>query len=171
MTESPSPSHNSKNIDNKVVACHDIEGNTFQVPVDQLTFRPAVYAIIIREDKILLSKQWGGYNLPGGGIDLGEPTEEALKREVKEETGFEIEIDQILHTSSSFFKLPFKNTYVHSIHLFFQCHILGGQLSDQYLDGQEKDYVSLAEWVDLTKVDQLMLYTSDNISQILKNVN
>ena len=159
----------NKFLNTHFITCHDIEGNTFQVPVNQLSFRPAVYAIIIQEDKILLSKQWNGYDLPGGGIDLGEPAEEALKREVKEETGFEIEIDQILHTSSSFFKLPFKNTCVHSIHLFFQCHIVGGQLSDQYLDGQEKEYASLAEWVDLTKVDQLKLYTSDDISQILQN--
>lgn len=158
-------------IKNQVVTCHDIEGNTFQVPVDQLSFRPAVYAIIIQDDKILLSKQWQGYDLPGGGIDLGETNDQALKREVKEETGYEIEVDRIVHTASSFFKLPFKNTFVHSIHLFFLCHIVGGQLSDQYLNSQEKEYANLAEWVDLTTVDQLKLYTSDNILQILKNVN
>lgn len=156
---------------NQVVICHDIEGNAFQVPVDQLTFRPAVYAVIIQDSKILLSKQWSGYDLPGGGINLGEPTEQALIREVKEETGFEIKVDRILHSNSSFFKLPFNNTCVHSVHLFYLCHIVGGQLSDQYLDGQEKEYASLAEWVDLSQVGKLKLYTSDNISQILENVN
>lgn len=32
----------------------------------------------------------GSYKLPGGGIDEGEPIEAALRREVREETGYEI---------------------------------------------------------------------------------
>jgi 8-oxo-dGTP pyrophosphatase MutT (NUDIX family) len=72
---------------NKKIICKDIKGNEYAVPVEQLSFRPSVYGIIIQEGKILLSKQWDGYDFPGGGIKLGETIEQALLREVKEETG------------------------------------------------------------------------------------
>lgn len=57
--------------------------------------RIAVDALIIRENKILLIKRavepfkdlWA---LPGGGIDFDETAEEALYKEVLEETGLEV---------------------------------------------------------------------------------
>lgn len=55
---------------------------------------PTVGALIFNnEGKIFLMKshKWKGkYVIPGGHIKLGETIEEALKREVKEETGLKI---------------------------------------------------------------------------------
>lgn len=55
---------------------------------------PTVGALIFNpEGKILLIKshKWRGkYVIPGGHIELGEKMEEALKREIKEETGLDI---------------------------------------------------------------------------------
>jgi len=72
-------------ISEKIV-CHDIEGKTYEVATNKLTFRPSVYAIIIENNQVLLSRQWDGYDFPGGGVELGETSTDALKREVKEET-------------------------------------------------------------------------------------
>ncbi len=51
-------------------------------------------AIIIRDGHILVMRRnkFGDkyYTLPGGGIDVGETAEEALKRELLEETGFTV---------------------------------------------------------------------------------
>lgn len=41
----------------KTVTCTDRNGNKHTVQVDELTFRPSVYAIIIEDNRILLSKQ------------------------------------------------------------------------------------------------------------------
>ena len=54
----------------------DKDGGTYEVPLSDLIWRPTAYAIIIQDGKILLSPQWDGYDLPGGGIDLGETPEE-----------------------------------------------------------------------------------------------
>lgn len=55
----------------------------------------AVSAAIFRDDKVLIvrrarSPAHGIYTLPGGGVELGETLEEAVAREVREETALEI---------------------------------------------------------------------------------
>lgn len=55
--------------------------------------RPAFYILCLVEDenKILLQnrikKDWQGYALPGGHVELGESFVDAVIREIKEETG------------------------------------------------------------------------------------
>ena len=62
----------------------------------------AVKALILYKNKILILKQkdpFGGeYEIPGGRKNSGESDENALKREVLEETGLNIEIIKLLNT-------------------------------------------------------------------------
>lgn len=56
-----------------------------------------VGGIIFREDTILLARRGhepgkGTWSLPGGAVELGEPLEDALRREVYEEVSIRIEI-------------------------------------------------------------------------------
>ncbi len=48
----------------KTVTCIDKDKNTYDVPVSDLTWRPSVYGIVIKDDRILLVPQWDGYDLP-----------------------------------------------------------------------------------------------------------
>lgn len=58
----------------------------------------AVGAIVLRRGSLLLVLRdrppaAGTWSLPGGRVELGESLEEALEREVLEETGIEIDLD------------------------------------------------------------------------------
>lgn len=156
------------NKSSQSVTCHDIEGNNYEVASSELSFRPAVYAIIIQDNKILLSKQWDGYDFPGGGIELGEGTEVALTREVKEETGIEIEVGRIVYANNSFFKLPYKEKFVHSIHFYYECSTVGGQLSTEFFDEQEQRYAEMPEWVELSEVGNIKVYSSVDAREVLE---
>lgn len=55
------------------------------------TERPGVYAIIENGDRqVAVIETGSGYFLPGGGVETGETEVEALKREILEETGYQV---------------------------------------------------------------------------------
>ena len=53
--------------------------------------RVAVRAVVVRDGRLLLLQAHGGdVKMPGGGVEKGEGHQEALMREVQEETGYEV---------------------------------------------------------------------------------
>ena len=72
------------------IICHDISDREYAVSPDKFIFRPSVYGVLIEDGKILLSRQWDGYDFPGGGMNIDETLEEALLREFWEETGLRV---------------------------------------------------------------------------------
>lgn len=87
-------------------------------------FRIAVYAIIFAEGRILLAlrRNINWWNLPGGGMEHGETVDEAMRREVHEETGLEIEVERLVGVYSK----PQK----HEVVLTFLCRVVGGMLTE-----------------------------------------
>ncbi|MFQ6116467.1 MAG: NUDIX domain-containing protein [bacterium] len=68
---------------------------------------PAVGVILMKDDEILLVKRKyepraGFWSLPAGFLEWDENVEEAARREVKEETGLEIELDGLFGVYSGF---------------------------------------------------------------------
>lgn len=85
------------------------------------TVRPGVYAILIRDERILLTFQnrpEREFQLPGGGIDPGEFTLHALHREVREETGWHIAAPRRLGAFRRFVWMP-----EYRIHAEKICHV------------------------------------------------
>lgn len=60
---------------------------------------------------------------PGGGVELGESLEEALIREIREETALQVEKRQLLWIHE-FIEKPY-----HAIEFYFRCEITGGELT------------------------------------------
>ena len=159
-------------IMNKKIICHDINGNKKEVDSTQLSFRPSVYGILIENNKILLSKQYDGYDFPGGGIEIHETIEEALKREFFEETGIKVELIKTVACETSFFNPSHstrnKNKYLNCPLIYFLVKKIGGKISKDYLDKDELDYIDMPEWIDLNKIDEIKFYNSIDSPKIIK---
>ena len=80
-------------------------------PREQVYPEPTVGALIAnKEGKILLAKshKWfDKYTLPGGHIEIGETMEQALKREVKEEVGLDVDVEEFLLMQEAIFAKEF----------------------------------------------------------------
>lgn len=87
-------------------------------------FRVGVNALIFDDERVLLAHRrdidW--WNLPGGGMEIGETVEEAVCREVMEETGLEVQIERLVGVYSK----PQKQEIV----LTLSCKVTGGDLQD-----------------------------------------
>jgi phosphoglycolate phosphatase len=91
--------------------------------VGALIFNPAGEVLMIRTHK--WSNLWG---IPGGKIKLNEPADEALRREVREETGLEIQnirfaLVQDCINSKEFFR------EAHFVLLNYTCTSRGGPVT------------------------------------------
>src|SRR5258708_8101194 len=86
-------------------------------------FRIGVFALIFDDQgRVLLGlrRDIDWWNLPGGGMEAGETVDEALRREVREETGLETDVERLVGVYSK----PQKQEVV----LTFRSRVSGGDL-------------------------------------------
>jgi 8-oxo-dGTP diphosphatase len=90
--------------------------------------RVCVRAVIINNNSIVLNEFNDGeyYNLPGGGAEPGESIKDAVVREVKEETGLDVKVGELL------FVLDYEPNKcdgcygdIHKLHIVFRCSLIG----------------------------------------------
>ena len=105
---------------------------------------PTVSVLVLDDNKVLLGKRLGepGKNkwaLPSGYVEFEEDFLSTAIREVKEETGLEIEVISILHVQSAFLPPEY-----HFLSMFLLAQEIGGSLNPGD-DMEEVRWFSVAE--------------------------
>ena len=134
---------------------------------DQIYPEPTVGALIVRPggDVLLVrSLKWKGLlTVPGGHIELGETMEQALRREVKEEVGLNVEVEKLLLIQEVIYSPEFWKRR-HFIFFDFLCRASDGAIG---VDGCEvQDYL----WVRPEQALKLKLdsFTRNLVEKHLK---
>lgn len=90
---------------------------------DKNWFRYRAAAVIIEDGSVLMAKTDGVdyYYSIGGGVHIGESAEDAVKREVFEETGVSYEVDRLIFVHENFFtdRQTVGDKLCHEIALYF----------------------------------------------------
>jgi 8-oxo-dGTP diphosphatase len=121
--------------------------------------RVGAYAVVVDDrDRILLALWNEGdrpsWTLPGGGVEPDETAEEAAVREVREETGYLVELVRLLGEDA--FTVPAheragaSDRPLRSIRVVFEARVVGGELTDEVGGTTDR-----AAWIPIVEVSGL----------------
>lgn len=121
--------------------------------------RLGAYGFIVR-DQYLLLVLWNEptpslWTLPGGGVDFDETPTTGAVREIREETGYDVELTRILgvdtQTTPGPLRLPEpSDRYLKIVRTVYEARVVGGDLAIE-----EDGTTEAAQWVPLDQVETL----------------
>lgn len=108
-----------------------------------------VGGVIVQEGRVLLVRRGteplrGRWSIPGGLIDIGESLHQAVIREVREETGLDIEPLELVELLDRIHREGDRVRY-HYVIADYLCRVIGGNLKAAS-DAEEVRWVNRAEW-------------------------
>lgn len=110
--------------------------------------------VIIKDDKVLLVKHQVndeiGWVFPGGRVEENESLVEALVRECKEETGYDVVADSVCYLEE----------YLIYYATYFKCRVVGGDLklgSDPDMP-EDHQVIKDVRWIDVSEFCHLDIY-------------
>jgi nucleoside triphosphatase len=131
-----------------------------EATVGALIVNPKAEVLIVRSSK------WNNkFTVPGGHIELGERAEDAIKREVREETGLDVEPVRLLLVQQAIYPA---NYYKHE-HFIFMDYLCKTPNPEVTLDGRElQEYV----WMKPERALELDLegYTRNFVNKYLEGL-
>ncbi len=116
---------------NKLIEEYEKYNRVFEYVSKHPYIKPSltVDAILIENKKILLIKRKrnpfrGMYALPGGFVEHGEKTEEAVVREMREETSLDVKVKNLVGVYSD----PARDPRDHTVTIVYEIEKIGGNL-------------------------------------------
>ena len=124
-----------------------------------MDLRVAAYAVIVDARGMLLAHWHDGpraaWTLPGGGLEAGEDPADAVVREVREETGFDVVVDELLGIHSRVIPArqriaPGAAGPLHTLRIVYRARVVDGELRDEVGGSTDR-----AAWFALDAVEDL----------------
>jgi len=108
-----------------------------------------VGAVVVERNRVLLVRRGqeplkGKWSLPGGLLELGESIQDAVIREVREETGLAVQPVELVELLDRIHRESDRVRY-HYVIADFLCRVVGGTLQAAS-DADEVRWVERAEW-------------------------
>ena len=137
------------------------------IDVDDYKLNVRAAGVMIHNGKVLVHKNVNSdyYALIGGRVEIGESSEDTIKREIKEELGKDIKIKEYISTIENFFEI--KGSKYHEIMFVYGIEFINEE--DKKIDYvmkniEGKDYLQY-EWIELDRIEEYTL-----LPKVLKEV-
>jgi 8-oxo-dGTP pyrophosphatase MutT (NUDIX family) len=157
----------TKVIDSKKISVH--KRITFSVKnersfkkqlFDSFKEVPAAGGIVEKNDKILVIKRKGLWDLPKGKIEKGESIEDAAEREVQEECGVAVSLKEKIGKTLHLYKMKGKYSYKYT-HWYRMV-----LLSDKNMAPQKEEGIEEVKWFSVN--ESIAMETFSSITGILE---
>jgi len=120
-----------------------------------MNIRNSIKAIIIQNNKLLVTKLRDEdgiyYLLPGGGQEAGEKMHDTVIRECMEETGFVVEVQELM-----FIRECFLVPGIHRVEMMFRCHMI----SESKMTNMDQNQLGI-EWIDIDQIEDEPLFPAE----------
>lgn len=124
-----------------------------------MDMRVAAYAVVTDDDGRVLLARWiegrrVAWTMPGGGLEPGEAPEAAVRRELREETGYTVKVGELLGIHSRVIpasqRVQKSDQPLHTLRIVYRATVSGGRL--QYETDGSTD---MAEWFPVKAISDL----------------
>lgn len=126
---------------------------------ESMDLRVAAYAVVTDDDgKVLLARWTEGrrvaWTMPGGGLEAGEDPADAVRRELREETGYAVHVEELLGIHSRVIpagrRVHKADQPLHTLRIVYRAKIAGGKLRFE-----ENGSTDMAGWFTIDEVAKL----------------
>ncbi|MCI8618056.1 MAG: NUDIX domain-containing protein [Clostridia bacterium] len=151
-----------------------MEDNDIKIDNGTGNFKFRVNGILMHDNEVLVVKMQNNpfYCLPGGHVKLGEDTQNAVIREIKEETGYNSHINKLITTTENFFERK-NGKKIHELGFYYLLNL------DDKENVNAKEYEAVEEnedkvelhfkWIPIDKLESVDFRPQELKEKLQKN--
>lgn len=124
-------------------------------------FNYRVAGLIVKDNKLLIMQDKGQpyFYVPGGRIKMNEKSEDAVKREIQEELGVEVNVNRMLWINENFFKEETSEEQFHEVCFFYLVELKENEdLKGNEFVVDEEGKIHTYYWKTLDEIKYINLY-------------